>query len=162
AMLDTLGKLPSGDIIVLHVCCHNPTGVDLVSAQWERIIEVVNRRGLVPFLDLAYQGFADGIDADAAPLRRFAASSPAAFASTACSKSLSLYGERVGPLHGVQESADEATRVLSQLKRVARTNYSNPPTHGPQTAAMVLTTTELRTMWDRELAEMRDRIKVMR
>ena len=162
AMLDTFEKLPAGDILVLHVCCHNPTGVDLTSEQWERVIEVVNRRGLVPFLDLAYQGFAEGIDADAAPLRRFAASCPAVFASTSFSKSLSLYGERVGALHVVTENADESARVLSQVKRVIRTNYSNPPTYGPQTVAMVLTTTELRSLWDRELGDMRDRIKLMR
>jgi aromatic-amino-acid transaminase len=162
AMLDTLGRLPAGDIVVLHVCCHNPTGVDLSPQQWERVLEVVNRRGLVPFLDLAYQGFADGPDADAAPLRRFAAACPAVFASTSFSKSLSLYGERVGALHVVAENADEAARVLSQVKRVIRTNYSNPPSHGPQMAAMVLTTTELRALWDRELAGMRDRIKLMR
>jgi len=162
AMLDTLGKLPAGDIVVLHVCCHNPTGVDLSQAQWERIIEVVNRRGLVPFLDLAYQGFAEGLDADAAPLRRFAAACPAVFASTSFSKSLSLYGERVGALHVVTENADEAARVLSQVKRVIRTNYSNPPTHGSQTVATVLTTPELRTLWNTELDQMRDRIKLMR
>jgi aromatic-amino-acid transaminase len=162
AMLGTFEKLPAGDILVLHVCCHNPTGVDLSPGQWDRIIEVVNRRGLVPLLDLAYQGFADGLDADAAPLRRFAAACPAVFASTSFSKSLSLYGERVGALHVVTENSDEAGRVLSQLKRVIRTNYSNPPTHGPQTVATVLTTTELRALWDRELGEMRDRIKLMR
>ena len=162
ALLDTLGKLPAGDIVVLHVCCHNPTGVDLTGAQWERVIEVVNRRGLVPFLDLAYQGFADGIDEDAAPLRRFAAACPAVLASTSFSKSLSLYGERVGALHVVTENAAEAARVLSQVKRVIRTNYSNPPSHGPQTVATILTTTELRTLWDRELGEMRERIKLMR
>jgi aromatic-amino-acid transaminase len=162
AMLDTLGKLPAGDIVVLHVCCHNPTGVDLSPAQWERVIEVVNRRGLVPFLDLAYQGFAEGLTADAAPLHRFAAACPAVFASTSFSKSLSLYGERVGALHVVTESADEAARVLSQVKRVIRTNYSNPPTHGSQTVAMVLTTPELRALWETELSQMRERIKLMR
>jgi aromatic-amino-acid transaminase len=162
AMLDTLGKLPPGDVVVLHVCCHNPTGADLSPEQWGRVIEVVNRRGLVPFLDLAYQGFADGLDADAAALRRFAEACPVAFASTSFSKSLSLYGERVGALHIVTENADEAARVLSQVKRVIRTNYSNPPSHGPQTVATVLTTTELRALWERELGGMRDRIKLMR
>jgi len=162
AMMDTLGGLPAGSVAVLHVCCHNPTGVDLDAAQWQRIIEVVNRRGLVPFLDLAYQGFAEGIDADAAPLRAFAAACPVVFASTSFSKSLSLYGERVGALSVVTASADEAARTLSQLKRVVRTNYSSPPTHGGQAVTTVLNTPELRALWEQELGGMRERIKTMR
>lgn len=162
AMMGALRKLPAGAIVVLHVCCHNPTGVDLSLEQWEHVIEAVNQRGLVPFLDLAYQGFADDVDADAAPLRRFAAACPVVFASTSFSKSLSLYGERVGALSVVTENADVAARTLSQLKRVIRTNYSNPPTHGGQAVTMVLTTPELRALWDRELGQMRDRIKTMR
>jgi aromatic-amino-acid transaminase len=162
AMIDALGGLPAGTVVVLHVCCHNPTGVDLAPDQWARVIEVVNRRGLVPFLDLAYQGFAEGLEADAAPLRSFTAACPVVFASTSFSKSLSLYGERVGALHVVTQNADEAARVLSQLKRVIRTNYSNPPTHGGQTVTTVLTTPELRALWDQELGQMRDRIKLMR
>ncbi|MBI2509737.1 MAG: aspartate/tyrosine/aromatic aminotransferase, partial [Betaproteobacteria bacterium] len=144
-MLAALQKLPAGAIAVLHACCHNPTGVDLAPGQWERVIEVVNRRGLVPFLDMAYQGFADGLDADAAAVRRFAQACPVVFVSTSFSKSLSFYGERIGALSIVTGTADEAARTLSQLKRVIRTNYSNPPTHGGQAAAMVLTTPELRT-----------------
>ncbi len=162
AMMGALRKLPAGAIVVLHVCCHNPTGVDLSLEQWEHVIEAVNQRGLVPFLDLAYQGFADDVDADAAPLRRFAAACPVVFASTSFSKSLSLYGERVGALSVVTENADVAARTLSQLKRVIRTNYSNPPTHGGQAVTMVLTTPELRALWDQELGQMRDRIKTMR
>ncbi len=162
AMIGTLKKLPAGSIVVLHACCHNPTGVDLSAAQWERVIEVVNARGLVPFLDIAYQGFADGLDADAAAVRRFAQAFPVVFVSSSFSKSLSLYGERVGALSIVTENADQAARTLSQLKRVIRTNYSNPPTHGGQTAAMVLTTPELRTLWEQELGQMRERIKTMR
>ena len=162
AMLGALGKLPAGSIAVLHACCHNPTGVDLLPEQWERVIEVVNARGLVPFLDIAYQGFAEGLDADAAAVRRFAQACPAVLVSSSFSKSLSLYGERVGALSIVTESADVAARTLSQLKRVIRTNYSNPPTHGGQAAVMVLTTPELRALWDRELGEMRERIKTMR
>jgi aromatic-amino-acid transaminase len=162
AMMETLRSLPAGAIAVLHACCHNPTGVDLEPGQWERVIEVVNQRGIVPFLDLAYQGFAEGFDADAAAVRRFAAACPVLFASTSFSKSLSLYGERVGALSVVAENADQAARTLSQLKRVIRTNYSNPPTHGGQTVTTVLTTPELRTLWEQELAGMRDRIKVMR
>jgi len=161
-MTDTLQKLPAGAIVVLHACCHNPTGVDLSPAQWERVIKIVNLRGLVPLLDFAYQGFAEGLDADAAPVRRFTEACPAVFVSSSFSKSLSLYGERVGALSIVTESADEAARVLSQVKRVIRTNYSSPPTHGGQAAAMVLATPELRALWESELGQMRDRIKVMR
>jgi aromatic-amino-acid transaminase len=162
AMMGTLRKLPVGAIAVLHACCHNPTGADLAPDQWQQVIEVVNARGLVPFLDIAYQGFAEGLAADAAPVRRFAAACPVVFVSSSFSKSLSLYGERVGALSVVAGSADEAARVLSQLKRVIRTNYSNPPTHGGQAVATVLTTPELRALWDRELGEMRERIKTMR
>ena len=161
-MTGTLQKLQAGAIVVLHACCHNPTGVDLSPAQWERVIEIVNLRGLVPLLDFAYQGFAEGLDADAAPVRRFTEACPAVFVSSSFSKSLSLYGERVGALSIATESADEAARVLSQVKRVIRTNYSNPPTHGGQAAAMVLATPELRALWESELGQMRDRIKVMR
>jgi aromatic-amino-acid transaminase len=161
-MMDTLKKMPSGDIAVLHACCHNPTGVDLTPEQWGEVIGIVNSRGLVPFLDIAYQGFADGLDADAAAVRRFGQSCPVVFVSSSFSKSLSLYGERVGALSLVTQSADEAARALSQLKRVIRTNYSNPPTHGGQAVVSVMTTPELRTLWDKELGEMRDRIKVVR
>jgi aromatic-amino-acid transaminase len=161
-MTGMLQKLPAGAIVVLHACCHNPTGVDLSPAQWERVIEIVNSRGLVPLLDIAYQGFAEGLDADAAAVRRFTAACPVVFVSSSFSKSLSLYGERVGALSIVTGSADEAARVLSQLKRVIRTNYSNPPTHGGQAVTMVLTTPELRTLWESELGQMRDRIKMMR
>ncbi len=162
AMIGTLQKLAAGSIVVLHACCHNPTGVDLAPEQWEKIIEVVNARGIVPFLDIAYQGFADDIDTDAYAVRRFAASCPTFFVSNSFSKSLSLYGERVGALSIVTASAEEGARVLSQLKRVIRTNYSNPPTHGGQAVAMVLTTPELRKVWEKELGEMRDRIKSVR
>ena len=162
AMMGALRKLPSGAIAVLHACCHNPTGVDLAPDQWEQVIEVVNSRGIVPFLDMAYQGFADGLEADAAAVRRFAAACPVVLVSTSFSKSLSLYGERVGALSLVAGSADDAARVLSQVKRVIRTNYSNPPTHGGQAVVTVLTTPELRALWDNELGEMRERIKTMR
>jgi aromatic-amino-acid transaminase len=161
-MLASLDRLPAGAVAVLHACCHNPTGADLAPAQWEKVIEVVNRRGIMPFLDMAYQGFADGIDADAFPVRRFAEACPALFVSTSFSKSLSLYGERVGALTIVTQSRDEAARTLSQVKRVIRTNYSNPPTHGAQAVTLVLTTPELRTLWESELGQMRDRIKQMR
>ena len=162
AMSAALQKLPAGAIVVLHACCHNPTGADLSPAQWERVIEIVNARGLVPFLDIAYQGFAENLDADAAAVRRFAQACPFTLVASSFSKSLSLYGERVGALSIATGNADESARILSQLKRVIRTNYSNPPLFGGQTVASVLTTPELRRQWDIELGQMRDRIKVMR
>jgi aromatic-amino-acid transaminase len=161
-MMAALERLPAGAIAVLHACCHNPTGVDLSAEQWERVIDVVDARSLVPFLDLAYQGFAEGIDADAGAVRRFTERCPVVFVSSSFSKSLSLYGERVGALSVVTQDADEAARALSHLKRVIRTNYSNPPTHGGQAVTTVLTTPELRVLWERELGEMRERIKTMR
>ena len=162
AMLASLNTLPAGAVAVLHACCHNPTGADLTPAQWEKVIEVVNKRGIMPFLDMAYQGFADGIDADAFAVRRFAEACPVVFVSTSFSKSLSLYGERVGALTVVTTSKEEAARTLSQVKRVVRTNYSNPSTHGAQAVTLVLTTPELRAQWETELGQMRDRIKQMR
>ncbi len=162
AMLASLNTIPEGDIVVLHACCHNPTGVDLTLAQWEKVIEVVKARNLLPLLDLAYQGFADGLDADAAAVRAFAKACPAVFVASSFSKSLSLYGERVGAFSVVTDSAEQAAKVLSQVKRVIRTNYSNPSTHGGQTVAAVLTTPELRQQWEAELGQMRERIKTMR
>lgn len=161
-MVDALEALPAGAIVVLHACCHNPTGVDLNAEQWGRVIEIVKARALVPFLDLAYQGFGDGVDADGAIVRRFAEAMSPVFVASSFSKSFSLYGERVGALSILTASAEEAARVLSQIKRIVRTNYSNPPTHGGQVVATVLTTPELRALWDRELGGMRDRIKAVR
>ena len=162
AMIGALKALPTSTVVVLHACCHNPTGVDLSSEQWNAVIEVVVARGLLPFLDFAYQGFGDGIEQDAVAVRRFADLGVPVFVSSSFSKSLSLYGERVGSLSVVAATQDEAGRVLSQLKRLVRTNYSNPPTHGGRVVAAVLTTPELRTVWERELAQMRERIKQMR
>ena len=162
AMISGLKTLQAGSVVVLHACCHNPTGVDLSPAQCDSVIDVVNVRGLMPFLDMAYQGFADGIDADAFAVRRFAEKCPVVFVSSSFSKSLSLYGERVGALSVVASSTEEAARTLSQLKRAIRTNYSSPPTHGGQAVASVLATPELRTLWESELGQMRDRIKLMR
>ncbi|VVO19964.1 Aromatic-amino-acid aminotransferase [Pseudomonas fluorescens] len=161
-MLEDLNALPNGSIIVLHACCHNPTGVDLSPADWKNVLEVVKAKGHVPFLDMAYQGFGDGIDEDAAAVRLFAESGLTFFASSSFSKSFSLYGERVGALSIVSESKEESARVLSQVKRVIRTNYSNPPTHGASVVAAVLNSPELRAQWEAELAEMRLRIRGMR
>jgi aromatic-amino-acid transaminase len=157
-----LDGMAAGSVVVLHACCHNPTGADLSEAQWKEVVAACQNRGLVPFLDMAYQGFADGIEPDAVAVRLFSASGLAFFVSSSFSKSFSLYGERVGALSIVCTSKDEATRVLSQLKRVIRTNYSNPPTHGGAVVAAVLANPELRKMWEDELAGMRDRIRAMR
>ena len=162
AMIAALERVPQGAIVVLHACCHNPTGVDPDPAQWASIIEVVRARGLLPFLDIAYQGFADGIDEDGAVVRRFAATPGPLFVSSSFSKSFSLYGERVGALAVVATDKDEAIRVLSQVKRVVRGNYSNPPTHGAEIVAETLSSPELRALWVAELAMMRNRIKLMR
>lgn len=161
-MRAALQSAPAGSIVVLHACCHNPTGVDPTPEQWKQIVAVVNERRLVPFLDLAYQGFADGIDADSAVVRAFADSGTEFLVASSFSKSFSLYGERVGALTIVTNSADESKRVLSQLKRVIRTNYSNPPTHGGALVAAVLGSVELRARWEAELGSMRERIKEMR
>jgi aromatic-amino-acid transaminase len=161
-MLGALNKLPAGAIAVLHSCCHNPTGVDLTQEQWKKVLEVVQSRGIVPFLDLAYQGFADGTDADAFAPRLFAAAMQPVFLSSSFSKSFSLYGERAGAFSLVAGSSDEAARALSHLKRIVRTNYSNPPTHGCDIVARILNDPELHKLWETELAAMRDRIKIMR
>ena len=161
-MLASLNAMPSGSIVVLHACCHNPTGADLSADQWTEVIAVITRRGLIPFLDMAYQGFGGTVDADGEVVRRFANTGGALFVSNSFSKSFSLYGERVGALSIVASSADEASRLMSQLKRVIRTNYSNPPVHGGQVVATVLSTPELRQLWDEELAGMRLRIRDMR
>lgn len=162
AMVAALDRLPPGSIVVLHVCCHNPTGVDPTDQQWARIIDVVRSRALTPYLDIAYQGFAEGLAKDAAVVRRFAATPGPMFVASSFSKSFSLYGERIGALSVVSADKDEAARVLSQLKRVVRANYSNPPTHGGQMVATVLSSPELMAMWEKELGGMRERIRTMR
>jgi len=161
-MQRALESLAAGTIVVLHACCHNPTGVDLGKEQWDTILELVRSRRLIPFLDLAYQGFAEGLEADAYAARLFAEAMSPVFVSSSFSKSFSLYGERVGALSVVAASAEEAVRVLSNLKRVVRTTYSNPPTHGSEIVATVLNNPQLRALWDRELAAMCERIKAMR
>ena len=161
-MLDDLAAARPGTIVVLHACCHNPTGYDLTPKQWQRVRETVQQAGLVPFLDMAYQGFAESLEADARVVRLFAESGLPVLVATSFSKSLSLYGERVGALSVICGDRDEAQRMLSQDKIVIRTNYSNPPTHGAALAATVLTDPELRTLWNAELGGMRDRIKAMR
>ena len=162
AMLADLNSAQAGTIVVLHACCHNPTGYDISPKQWQQVIAVLKARGLVPFLDMAYQGFGDGIAEDGAVVQQFIESGLDFFVATSFSKSFSLYGERVGALSVVCASQDEAARVLSQLKIAIRTNYSNPPTHGAQVVAMVLDNPMLRAQWEEELAGMRQRIQQMR
>ena len=161
-MVKSLESFPAKTLVILHACCHNPTGADLTPEQWKKIISICQTRQLIPFLDIAYQGFATGIEEDGAAVRLFADSGMSFFVSSSFSKSFSLYGERVGALSIVTQSKEESARVLSQLKRVIRTNYSNPPTHGAAIVAMVLNSPKLRQMWEDELAEMRERIKAMR
>ena len=161
-MLTALNAAPAGTIVVLHACCHNPTGYDITPAQWAQVVSAVKARGLVAFLDMAYQGFGDGIAEDGAVIAQFLDAGLDFLVATSFSKSFSLYGERVGALSVVCASKEETSRVLSQLKIVIRTNYSNPPTHGAQIVATVLTTPALRSMWEEELAGMRVRIKEMR
>ncbi|WP_427911917.1 amino acid aminotransferase [Ramlibacter sp. MMS24-I3-19] len=161
-MLTALNTAEPGTIVLLHACCHNPTGYDITPAQWDQVIAATKARGLVPFLDMAYQGFGQGIAEDGAVIGKFAASGQDFFVSTSFSKSFSLYGERVGALSVLCKDKEEAARVLSQLKIVIRTNYSNPPTHGGAVVAAVLNDPGLRALWEKELAAMRVRIKQMR
>ena len=161
-MLADLNAAPAGTVVVLHACCHNPTGYDITQTQWDEVIAVVKAKNLTPFLDMAYQGFGYGIAEDGAVIGKFVAAGLDFFVSTSFSKSFSLYGERVGALSVLCATKDDAARVLSQLKIVIRTNYSNPPTHGGAIVAGVLGNPELRALWETELGEMRVRIKAMR
>ncbi|MDD5334799.1 MAG: aspartate/tyrosine/aromatic aminotransferase [Rhodoferax sp.] len=161
-MLADLNAAAPGTVVVLHACCHNPTGYDITPAQWDQVVAVVKAHKLVAFLDMAYQGFANGLAEDGAVVQKFVAAGLTFFVSTSFSKSFSLYGERVGALSVLCENKEEAGRVLSQLKIVIRTNYSNPPTHGGAIVAAVLSDPQLRALWEQELGEMRTRIKAMR
>jgi aromatic-amino-acid transaminase len=162
AMLSSLHAAEPGTIIVLHACCHNPTGYDITPEQWDQVIATVKTKQLTAFLDMAYQGFGHGIAQDGAVINQFVKAGLNFLVATSFSKSFSLYGERVGALSVLCNDKEEASRVLSQLKIVIRTNYSNPPTHGAAVVAQVLNTPALRTLWEQELAEMRVRIKAMR
>ena len=161
-MLAGLKAAAAGTVVVLHACCHNPTGYDITPEQWEQVVAVVKEKQLTPFLDMAYQGFGFGIQEDGAVIQKFVDAGLTFLVSTSFSKSFSLYGERVGALSVLCTDKAEAAKVLSQLKITIRTNYSNPPIHGGSVVATVLGTPELRAQWEVELAEMRDRIKTMR
>ena len=162
AMLEALRKLPSKSIVLLHACCHNPTGVDLTPAQWGQLVPLIAERGLLPFLDIAYQGFGDGLDEDAHALRALADAGVPFFVANSFSKSFSLYGERVGGLSLVCPDAAQAALVTGQLMATVRRNYSSPPTHGSQIVARVLGTAALQAQWADELGAMRSRIQQMR
>ncbi|MFW8566317.1 aromatic amino acid transaminase [Orrella sp. 11846] len=161
-MLKALRELPDQSIVILHACCHNPTGVDPTTDQWALIADICKEKQLIPFMDIAYQGFGTGLQEDAHAVRLFVEKGLNCFVSTSFSKSFSLYGERIGALTILTESEQEAKRVLSQVKRVIRTNYSNPPTFGAAVVGEVLNSPELFAMWDEELGQMRERIKLMR
>ena len=161
-MLASLASADPGTIVVLHACCHNPTGYDITPSQWKQVVETLKAKGLTAFLDMAYQGFGHGIAEDGAVIDLFVQAGLSFFVATSFSKSFSLYGERVGALSVHCETADEAAKVLSQLKIAIRTNYSNPPIHGGSVVAAVLNNPEWRRLWEGELAEMRVRIKEMR
>jgi aromatic-amino-acid transaminase len=161
-MLASLKQAEEKSVVLLHACCHNPTGVDLTKEQWQQLVPVLKERNLIPFLDLAYQGYGDGIEEDAYAIRLIAESGLSAFVANSFSKSMSLYGERCGALSVVCPDAAQAVNVLGQLKAGIRRNYSNPPMHGGQIVATVLTDPALRPMWEAEVVAMRDRIQTMR
>jgi len=162
AMCAALRALPAGSVVLLHACCHNPTGTDLSPAQWDALAVLLREQRLLPYLDLAYQGFGDDPDADAYALRQLAAGGQPMFVANSFSKSMSVYGERVGALSVVCADAAQAERVLGQLKATVRRNYSSPPLHGARLVAEVLNDPALRAQWLAELAAMRVRIAGMR
>lgn len=162
AMLEALKAAEKKSIVLLHACCHNPTGVDLTQEQWQQLVPVLKERELIAFLDLAYQGYGDGIVEDAYAVRLLADQGLSFFVANSFSKSMSLYGERCGALSVVCPDAAQAVNVLGQMKATIRRNYSNPPLHGGQLVARVLSDPELRPMWEAEVVAMRDRIQLMR
>ncbi len=162
AMLAALGKVPAGDAVLLHGCCHNPSGADPTDDQWRQIARVLADRGLVAVVDLAYQGFGDGLEADVSGLRILAETLDEMLVCTSYSKNFSLYNERVGSLSVVAADADTAAAVLSHVKKAIRANYSNPPAHGGAIVRTILSDADLTALWKQELAAMRDRINRMR
>ena len=162
AMREHVAGLPAGDVVLLHACCHNPTGVDLSRPQWLELAELMRERGLTPYLDLAYQGYGDGIEEDAFAVRHIAGAGLTAFVANSFSKSMSVYGERAGALSVVCSSAEEADRVLGQMKATVRRTYSSPAIHAAGIVSRVLTDPALRAMWEADVAGMRERILAMR
>jgi aspartate/tyrosine/aromatic aminotransferase len=162
AMLDRLGRAPEGDVVLIHACCHNPTGADLAPAHWRSLAEILKRRRLVPFLDVAYQGFAQGLDEDVAAVRMVVDQVPEALIAISFSKNLGLYRERTGALIAVAESEGRADAVRSHMLQIARSIYSMPPDHGAAIAARILMNPSLKKDWIVELDAMRGRITGMR
>lgn len=162
AMLAALKQVSAGDVVLLHVCCHNPTGVDLSESQWEQVVQVATEAGWLPFLDFAYQGFGDSMEADRAAVEKFAATGMDFVVASSFSKNFALYNERTGALTIVSPSAEESAVAMSHVKKIIRVNYSNPPAHGGLAARTVLTDEALYAEWIEEVAGMRERIKAMR
>ncbi|MDZ4658312.1 MAG: amino acid aminotransferase [Bythopirellula sp.] len=162
AMLAAISTMAAGDVILLHGCCHNPTGIDPTPVQWKQIVAAVNKQGVLPFLDFAYQGFGDGLEEDSVALREFAQAGGEFIVCSSFSKNFGLYRERVGAVAFVCKTAQDAGTVQSQINRAVRANYSNPPAHGAAIVETILNDPELRGMWEAELATMRDRINGMR
>ena len=161
-MMAALETIPGGDVLLLHGCCHNPTGADFSPQQWQAVASVCADRGILPLLDFAYQGFGDGLDEDATGVRIVADHCRELLVATSYSKNFGLYNERVGALTLVADSAEAADAANSHMKICVRTSYSNPPAHGGQIVAEILGDQELRKRWENELAEMRNRINDMR
>jgi aromatic-amino-acid transaminase len=162
AMLDALRQVSAAGIVLLHPCCHNPTGADLSPEQWDQVIAVVSERGLIPFMDIAYQGFGGTLEEDAYPIRALAATNTPFLVSNSFSKIFSLYGERAGGLSVVCDDAEAAGRVLGQLKATVRSNYSSPPSFGAQVVSRILNDRQLAADWVAEVQGMRERILEMR
>ena len=161
-MYQFLSELPESSVVILHTCCHNPTGADLTIEEWEKLADLFKEKSLIPFLDMAYQGFSKGIKEDAAAIHIFAERGLPTFIASSFSKSFSLYSERIGALTVTTSDEAEQVTVTSQLKRMVRAIYSSPPSHGARIVQCVLADDELRALWEKELGEMRDRIKAMR
>ncbi|WP_447928853.1 amino acid aminotransferase [Vreelandella sp. EE27] len=161
-MIGALNKIPEGDVVVLHACCHNPTGFDLSQAQWQEVLEVLKERNLLPLVDFAYQGFGEGLEEDAYGVRLLAENLDEVMITSSCSKNFGIYCERTGALIMVAKNAEQMENVRSQIAIVARENYSNPPAHGGAIVSEILLDSELKAMWHEELTEMRDRINTLR
>jgi aspartate/tyrosine/aromatic aminotransferase len=162
AMYEALKNVPSGDVVLLHVCCHNPTGVDLSSEQWDAVVDLASSCGWLPFLDFAYQGFGDSMESDRLPVEKFAKAGIDFLVASSFSKNFALYNERTGALTIVSPNAEDSSIAMSHVKKIIRVNYSNPPAHGGLAARTVLTDNDLYKEWINEVAVMRDRIKDMR
>jgi len=162
SMAAYLSQLPEQTVVLLHPCCHNPTGADLNAAQWDEVVEIIQARRLIPFLDMAYQGLGQGLDQDAYLVRQLAKSGVAFLVANSFSKIFSLYGERCGSLSMVCANAAEASRALGQMQQAVRRNYSSPPAYGGRLVETVLREPELRRLWESEVTVMRERIHAMR